>query len=83
MSAPRTGTKYTYKHDRGLADRATGETELRQEMAELDMPPQTLVKVHDYDADRDMVLVEWTDGLGNPRITSIDLDDFNSSFVKG
>jgi len=83
MSAPRTGSKFTYKQDRGLADRATGDVELRQEMAELDMLPDTEVKVYDYDKDRDLVIVEWTDAFGNSRLTSVDLDEFNSSFQKG
>jgi hypothetical protein len=83
VSAPRNGTKYTYTHDRGLADHATGDTELRSEMAELDLLPGTSVTVSGYDSDKDYVLVDWDDLSGNPRTTSLDLEDFNSFFSKG
>jgi hypothetical protein len=82
LREPRAGSKFTYNADRGLADRATGGTPLRTDQAELDLQPGTEVEVHDYDKERDLVLVEWTDASGNPRITSVELDDFNESFQK-
>jgi hypothetical protein len=83
VAAPRNGSKYTYTQDRGLADRATGDTPLSSEMASLDLPPSTVVTVSGYDSDRDLILFDWVDASGNPRTTSIDLDDFNESFSKG
>jgi hypothetical protein len=80
MAKPAAGD--TYRHDAraGLGVRAAGS--LSGEMADLDMTPGVLVTVVGYDDDRGLVLVEWTDGQGNPRITSVDPDDFDANFVK-
>lgn len=50
--------------------------------AALDMHPGTLVTLAGYDEDRDLVLVEWTDGQDNQRITSIPPASFDDDFVK-
>lgn len=50
--------------------------------AALDMHPDTLVTVCGHDDDRDLVLVEWTDSQGNPRITSIAPDVFDDQFTE-
>jgi len=85
MSSPRTGSKYTYSADRGLADRATGDTPLHPEMRDLDLPPGTTVTVHGYDAERDLIIVEWSDANRpeHPRLTSIEPDEFATNFTKG
>jgi len=79
MAAPETGAQYAYRGEFGLAATHV-EGDLLAEMAELDLKPDTPVVVHDFDADRNMVLVEWTDISGNPRITSIPLGEFEQTF---
>lgn len=56
---------------------------LHRDMHELDMHPGTEVTAYDYDRDRDLVLVEWTDRVGTPRITSVVPDRFAEHFTKG
>jgi hypothetical protein len=85
MAAPKVGAAYRYRGDAGLAARAriadpdVGD-DLPAEMHDLDMQPDTVVEVTGYDAERDLVLVGWTDLQGNPRITSVTPGDFADDF---
>jgi len=81
-SGVRTGSKYKYAGDAGLGAKSI-EGDLHPDMADLDLSPGTLVKVVGQDDERDLVLVEWEDAQGNPRITSVPLDTFGTDFVKG
>jgi hypothetical protein len=88
MPKPKVGATYRHRADTGLAARARVadpdvSDDLPAEMVDLDMHPDTTVKVCGYDDDRDLVLVEWTDLSGTPRITSIEPDDFDQHFVSG
>jgi hypothetical protein len=82
------GQKVTFKGKEGLGqagriadpDVPEERNELRSEMAEMDLMPGTKVEVIGVDEDRDLVLIGWTDSLGNARITSITEDDFRSNF---
>lgn len=57
--------------------------EVRRAHARQDMQPGTEVKVCGHDDDRDLILVEWTDSEGTPRITSVEPGQFNDHFTKG
>lgn len=48
--------------------------------AALDMPPGQLVTVAGHDDDRDLILVEWSDG-DTPRVTSIEPATFAQHFT--
>jgi hypothetical protein len=72
---------YRYRADTGLAATLV-DRQLPAEMAELDLHPGTEVTVHGYDDDRDLVLVEWSDRSGNPRITSVEPATFAANFEK-
>jgi hypothetical protein len=78
---PRTGSKYTYDAPGGLGAQVADNQ--HPEMADLDLHPGTEVKVCGYDDERDLVLVEWVDRQGNPRITSVEPDHFSDAFSKG
>lgn len=82
MGKPRTGARFTYDAPDGLGAQAAGGG-LSGEMTELDLHPGTEVKVAGYDDERDLVLVEWTDRAGNPRITSVEPAHFADYFTKG
>lgn len=78
---PKAGTKYTYSAERGLgAEHA--DSELVPDMAALDLAPGTEVTVREYDKDRDLVVLEWTDPQGTPRATSVEPDGFSKRFTK-
>lgn len=87
MDKPKVGTRYRHTAEQGLAararlaDPAVGD-DLHPEMAQLDLPPDTVVEVVAFDDDRDLVLVQWTDGNDTERITSLDEDDFTASFTR-
>jgi hypothetical protein len=81
VSKPRTGSRYAYGGDKGLGA-AHADRDLPSEMHDLDLHSGTEVKVHGYDDDRDLVLVEWTDLAGNPRITSVEPDVFDRDFAE-
>lgn len=72
--------RYRYTGDVGLGEHHKG-AELIAEQAELDMVPGTVVAVCGHDDERDLVLVEWTDKQGTPRITSLVPDNFDRHFV--
>jgi hypothetical protein len=55
---------------------------MRSDMAELDMPAGCEVEVVGHDEDRDLVLVQWMDGQGNPRITSVPELELAAQFEK-
>lgn len=87
MAKPKTGDAYRHAADTGLgADARDADADLvgalPTEMAELDLHPGVEVTVEGYDDDRDLVLVSWTDGAGNPRITSVEPADFAERFEK-
>jgi hypothetical protein len=50
-------------------------------MHELDLVPGTEVTFLEYDADSEWPLVEWVDGVGIDRITTIEPDAFSSDFI--
>lgn len=79
MSKPRTGSRHTFDAPAGLAEQAR--PDLSQDMRDLDLVPGTEVKVLGHDDDRGLVLLEWTDGQGNPRITSVEPDQFADHFT--
>jgi chitodextrinase len=86
MATPKPGTAYVYSADAGLAARARVadpglSDELPTEMAALDLAPGTAVTVAGYDKDRDLVLVDWTDGEGTSRTTSVEPDVFTEHFT--
>lgn len=81
MSKPRTGARFTYDAPDGLAAQVA--ERLSDDMRELDLHPGTEVKVAGYDDERDLVLIEWTDRQGNPRITSVEPDHFEQHFTRG
>jgi hypothetical protein len=49
-------------------------------MHDLDMHHGTEVTYAGRDDDRDLEMVEWTDKVGNPRRTSVTLEQFNQFF---
>jgi hypothetical protein len=88
MVKPKVGSKATLTGDDGLGQAARKadpgvSDEMRDGMEELDMPAGTVVEVIGIDDDRDVVLLEWVDGSGNDRITSVTEDDFAARFKKG
>jgi hypothetical protein len=76
------GDKFIYEpgHGNGYGHNAKGQ-ELTAEMTELDLRPGTEVTFLEYDADSDWPLVQWVDGVGIDRITTIDPDAFFSDFT--
>ena len=87
MDKPEVGTRYRHTAEQGLAARARVadpdlDDALPSDMAQLDLPPDTVVEVVGFDDDRDLVLVSWTDGNGTDRITSLDEADFTDSFTE-
>lgn len=88
MAEIKVGQKVTFRGDQGLGqagriadpDIPEERNELRSEMVEMDLTPGTKCQVTGVDDDRDLVLIGWTDSLGNPRITSVTEDDFRSNF---
>jgi hypothetical protein len=98
VAKPRTGTRLRFTADAPLGHLArvndpdvdeneptTMERELGSvyNRAALDLHPDTEVTVIDHDEDRGLVLVEWTDQAGNPRITSVDPDAIDQHFTRG
>lgn len=82
---PEPGESYIYCGDTGLAAAArvadpNVDDHLTSEHAELDMAPGAVVTVCGVDEDRGLVLVEWADLQGNPRVTSIDPVTFADQF---
>jgi hypothetical protein len=76
------GNQYTYDpaHGTGLGHNAAGNP-LTAEMSELDLVPGTTVEVLELDADSDWPLVQWTDGTGINRITTIEPNVFDQDFA--
>jgi len=76
------GDKFMYQpaHGAGYGEAALGQ-ELTAEMTELDLKPGTEVTFLEYDADSGWPLVQWVDGVGIDRITTIDPAVFDSDFV--
>jgi hypothetical protein len=79
------GAKYTFCHPDGLgfgemvkADAGFGEQ--TAEMRELDLRNLQEVTLLDFDEDSGWPIIEWIDGVGTNRITTIDPDKFESHF---
>jgi hypothetical protein len=77
-----TGDEYLYNpgHGNGYGHNAKGQ-ELTSEMTELDLKPNTEVTFLEFDADSDWPLVEWVDGQGIDRITTIEPSSFTDDFT--
>ena len=75
------GAKYAYGHPDGLGygEMARGEP-LTAEMTELDLKDGQEVTLLDYDADSDWPIIEWVDGTGINRITTVDPALFDAHF---
>lgn len=76
------GQSYLYAAPQGLAELHV-EGPLHPEMRDLDLRPDTPVKVVAVDDDRGLVLVEWVDASGNPRITSVEPGLLGEHFIPG
>jgi hypothetical protein len=88
MAVPKTGTILRFTADTGLGAQARVDDpdvsdDLPAEMVDLDLHPDTTVTIVGHDEDRDLVLVEWTDLQGNPRITSVQPNVLAERFKKG
>lgn len=80
------GDKFVYAHPEGkgygeASKSDAGFGELSAEMTELDLKDGQEVVFMDYDADSEWPVVEWVDGTGIDRITTIDPDIFDTNFV--
>lgn len=75
------GEKYLYSHPdgKGFGEHAKGDV-LTAEMAEIDLKDGTEVTLLEYDADLDWPIIEWVDGTGLGRITTVDPDLFDPFF---
>ena len=75
------GDKFTYEHPEGagFGEQARGEP-LSAEMTELDLKSGQEVTFLEYDADSGSPLIEWVDGVGIDRITTVDQIDFDLYF---
>ena len=76
-----TGDKYTFQHvsGAGFGEAARGEP-LSAEMTELDLKDGQEVEFLENDAESGWPIIQWTDGVGINRITTIDPELFESSF---
>ena len=81
---PRVGEEYIYEPADGKGHGASHKgQELTAEMTALDLAPGTHVVVHDIiegGPNDQWPLLEWTDSVGTPRITSFDPDEFAGDF---
>lgn len=84
MATP--GDKFVYMHPTGAgfgeavkADAGFGE--LSAEMTELDLSDGTQVTFLEYDADSNWPIIQWVDGVGIDRITTIEPALFASYFT--
>ncbi len=80
------GARFFYAHPDGVgfgeavkADGGFGE--MTAEMRELDLKDGQEVRFIEYDADSGWPIVEWVDGTGIGRITTISPDIFDTNFV--
>lgn len=75
------GDKFIYNHPEGagFGEQARGEP-LTAEMTELDLKNGQEVTLLEYDAESEWPLIEWVDGVGINRITTIDPGDFDLYF---
>lgn len=72
---------FRYRHNVGYGELARGES-LDDDMAALDLVPDTEVELIAYDDGTDWPIVQWEDGTGNQRITTIDPDVFDTWFTE-
>jgi hypothetical protein len=80
------GARFFYAHPDGKgygeaikADAGFGE--MTAEMSELDLKDGQEVWFIEYDADSGWPIVNWTDGTGIDRITTISPDIFDTNFI--
>lgn len=78
-------TKYAYGHPDGLgfgekARADSGFGELSAEMTELDLKDGQEVELVGLDEDSDWPIIEWTDGVGINRRTTVDPETFAEHF---
>lgn len=81
-----TGGVFVYSHPEGKGygehnKSAAGFGDLSAEMMELDLKEGQEVTLLEYDADSGWPLVQWVDGTGIDRITTIDPDQFDTNFT--
>ncbi|HWI66851.1 MAG TPA: hypothetical protein VNS88_00485 [Nitrospiraceae bacterium] len=76
------GDKFIYDHPEGsgFGEQAKGES-LTAEMSELDLKNGQEVTFLEYDADSGSPIIEWVDGVGIDRITTVDPGDFDLYFT--
>jgi hypothetical protein len=75
------GERYAFGHADGLGfgELAKGEP-LTAEMRELDLKDGQEVTLIAFDEDSEWPIIEWTDGTGINRITTVEPDIFDSTF---
>lgn len=79
------GWKYVYQHADGYGFGEAvkvnaGEGGITAEMSELDLKNDQEVTFLQLDEDSGWPIIEWTDGVGINRITTIDPELFDSNF---
>lgn len=76
------GDKFVYSHPTGagFGEAARGEP-LTAEMTELDLKDGQEVQFMGNDADSDWPIIQWVDGVGINRITTIDPVMYESNFT--
>lgn len=80
MASPGDKFIYTHPEEAGFGEAARGEV-LTAEMTELDLKHGQEVTFLEYDADSDWPLIEWVDGVGIDRITTIEPAVFDANFI--
>lgn len=85
MAVANIGAKFIYSHPEGLGFGEhnkvdAGHGDQTAEMKELDLKDGQEVTLMEYDAESDWPLVEWTDGVGVNRITTIEPGYFDQYF---
>ena len=71
---------YTHAEGKGYGEHHRGEP-LTAEMTELDLKEGQEVSFLEYDVDSGWPIVQWVDGTGIDRITTIDPDIFDTNFI--
>jgi hypothetical protein len=79
--APLPGQEYVYNppSELGFGEAALGQP-LSAEMQELDLKPGTQVTMHSYEVDSNWPIVEWVDGKGLDRMTTVQPSVFTRDF---
>lgn len=77
--APGDNVIYDPAHGQGFGENAIG-APITAEMSELDLKPGTTVLYLEDDADSAWPLIEWVDGKGLDRITTVEPNAFLNDF---